>query len=120
MKKSVLSIALASVLILGASGAMAQETTASDPIVPNHPGINEINKRITRQQNEVDQNVANGTLTEKQGARDTKILNKEEKRMDTQVEKNGGYLTPAERRHDNRKLNKSHRLLKKQEAHPLQ
>ncbi|MDR3424984.1 MAG: hypothetical protein P4M13_07925 [Alphaproteobacteria bacterium] len=88
--------------------AMAQ---ASDPTVPGHPRINEIDRRLENQQNRTDTGVANGQINANQAARDTAHDARVSRELSTDEAKNGGHITKAEQRRMNRQLNKnSHKI----------
>src|ERR1700761_3100640 len=89
------------------ASAMAQD-------VPDHPRVNEVNQRLDNQQARINQGLANGTMTEKQAARDEAHDANIAKRESVDEAKNGGHLTKAEQQHLNKSLNKNSRRIYKQ------
>lgn len=112
MKKSITALALTAVLAVGISGAaMAQ---ATDPNVPGHPRVNEVDQRLENQQDRVDTGVAKGQINAKQEARDDAKDAKVSRQLSADEAKNGGHITKAEDKKLNKELNKNSRKIRKQ------
>lgn len=106
--KSISAIAAGAVCVILGSGAALAQT------VPDHPRVNEVNQRLDNQQNRINQGVTNGTMTEKQAARDEAHDANIAKRESVDEAKHGGHLTKAEQNHLNKSLNKNSRHIYKQ------
>ena len=65
-KVALFALAVGAVTV--SSHAMAQAAPQAD--VPGHPRVNEVNNRLDNQQNRINNGLANGTMTQKQAARD--------------------------------------------------
>jgi hypothetical protein len=85
---------------LSAAPAMAQD-------VPDHPRVNEVNQRLDNQQARINQGLKNGTMTEKQAARDEAHDANIAKRESVDEAKHGGHLTKAEQNRLNKSENKN-------------
>jgi hypothetical protein len=101
-KRPLLSLAAALLLTGGLStAAFAQAAT----VVPGHPRVNEVDQRLTNQQNRINAGVADGQVSEKQAAHDAT----RDAKIATQASKdeaaNGGHLTKGEQHRLNRRLN---------------
>ncbi len=105
--KSISLIAASAMCVLFGSAAIAQD-------VPDHPRVNEVNQRLDNQQARINQGLANGTMTEKQAARDEAHDANIAKRESVDEAKNGGHLTKAEQNHLNKSLNKNSKRIYKQ------
>lgn len=85
-------------LVIGAAMAsgsvMAQAATDQD--VPGHPRVNEVNNRLTNQQNRINNGLKNGTMTQGQAARDETHDANIARRESVDEAKNGGHLTKQE------------------------
>ena len=85
------------------SALVSSTVMAQDTSVPGHPRVNEVNQRLSNQQNRIQSGEANGTINGKQAARDEKQDANIAQRESADEAKHGGHLTKGE---DNR-LNKS-------------
>ncbi|MBD8879329.1 MULTISPECIES: hypothetical protein [Rhodanobacter] len=103
-------------LVIGAamiSGqAMAQTTPQTD--VPGHPRVNEVNNRLTNQQNRINNGLKNGTMTQKQAARDESHDANIARRESVDEAKHNGHLTKQEQKNLNRSENRDSRHIYKQ------
>ena len=110
-----------SLLVLAVGGLMlssaAAQTTTSGAgagvVDPNHPRVNQINRREENQQDRIANGVKNGKLTPGQTARlergEQRLENNEKKDM----AKDGGHLT----KQDQRKLNREANHMSRRIAH---
>jgi hypothetical protein len=117
MKKTIHTFALATVLVMGVTGAaLAQDAMTATPGTPDpgHPRINEVQKRIDNQQNRVDQGISDGQVNAKQAAKDDAKLAREQKSLNTDEAKDGGHITKAEQKNLNKRLNKGSKRIKHQ------
>jgi hypothetical protein len=97
------------------AGAGAPASGGGEPTdIPGHPRVNQIDQRDNNQQNRIDKGEADGQLSKGQATRDQAHLDHEESVQKNQEAHNGGHLTKAEQRHDNKKLNKSSRKIHRQ------
>jgi len=94
-----------SLIGLAAAAAIASGVAmADDPQpVPNHPRVNEVNKRLDNQQNRIQKGVADGQINAKQAARDEKQDSNIAQRESADEAKHNGHLTKGEQN----RLNKS-------------
>ena len=118
MNRTITSLALAAVLsagILASAGAMAQ---TSDPNIPGHPRVNEVDQRIDNQQQRIDNGVKDGQITPAQQTRDENHLNKVSNEMSADQAKNGGHITKAEQNKMNNQLNKNSKRIHHQRTKP--
>jgi hypothetical protein len=92
---------------LAASLAMAQT-------VPDHPRVNEVNQRLDNQQSRINQGLANGTMTNKEAARDEKHDANIAKRESVDEAKHNGHLTKGEQNRLNRSENRNSRRIYRQ------
>lgn len=107
MTKSLLA-SLALALILTSGAAMAQTSTmppATDPTVPGHPRVNEIDQRLENQQKRIDNGVKDGQLSAKQVAHDEAVDSKVAGQLSTDEAKHNGHITKAEQARMNKELN---------------
>lgn len=91
----------------GAFCAILSSTLAVAQDVPDHPRVNEVNQRLDNQQARINQGVANGTMTEKQAARDEAHDSNIAKRESVDEAKHGGHLTKGEQNRLNGSLNRN-------------
>jgi hypothetical protein len=118
--KSILTL-LAAAGLMTAGSALAQTSTGSGdtsgagPGVhdPNHPRVNQINRREQRQQNRIANGIKNDKLNSKQAARlergETRLQNNEKRDM----AKDNGHLTKKDQRQLNREANHMSRRIRK-------
>jgi hypothetical protein len=92
---------------LGASVAGAQT-------VPDHPRVNEVNQRLDNQQSRINQGLANGTMNDRQAARDEHHDANIAKRESTDEAKHNGHLTKGEQNRLNRSENRNSRRIYRQ------
>ena len=95
-----------------ATGAAAQTTP-----VPDHPRVNEVNKRIDNQQQRIDKGVANGTITPKQALHDEQRDANIAQRASADEARHNGHLTKKEYRNLNRAENRDSRRIHRQRKH---
>jgi hypothetical protein len=108
-KPTVIALALAALVVGGASAAMAQSQAAVAD--PGHPRINEVEQRIQNQQDRVDKGVSDGQIDAKEAARDDAKLAREQNSLNQDEAKNDGHITKAEQKNLNRRLNKGSRQI---------
>ncbi|WP_233842183.1 hypothetical protein [Dyella sp. 2HG41-7] len=99
-------------LVIGA--AMASGAAMAQTDVPNHPRVNEVNNRLENQQDRIDNGLKNGTMTQKQAARDETHDANIARRESVDEAKHDGHLTKKEQRNLNRSENKNSRHIYKQ------
>jgi hypothetical protein len=105
MTNRVTTIALGSLLALGiASSAMAQP-------VPDHPRVNEVDRRLETQQGRINNGVARGQIAPGQAARDERLDARVGRQESRDEAMHGGHLTKREDRHLNRELNHNSRRI---------
>jgi hypothetical protein len=92
---------------LGSSLALAQT-------VPDHPRVNEVNQRLDNQQARINQGVVNGTMNNRQAARDEKHDANIAKRESVDEAKHNGHLTKGEQNRLNRSENRNSRHIYRQ------
>lgn len=102
-KVALFALALGAAAVSGQS--MAQAAPQTD--VPGHPRVNEVNNRLDNQQNRIDKGVANGTMTQKQAARDETHDANIARRESVDEAKHNGHLTKAEQKNLNRSENRN-------------
>ncbi len=95
-----------------ASAAYAQADTA--PVVPDHPRVNEVNGRLSNQQQRIQAGEAKGQINAAQAARDEKHDANIAQRESVDEAKNGGHLTKAEQNRLNRAENRNSARIKQQ------
>ena len=95
-----------------AANVMAQVTK-----VPDHPRINEVNRRIDNQQTHTQKGTAQGTVTARQSANDQKRDANIAQRMSSDEAKHNGHLTRREHQHLNRAENRNARRIHRQRKH---
>ena len=101
--KKISALALTTGLIfVSASSAFAQ-TTVPDP---GHPRVNEVERRIDRQQSRVDKGVSAGQINAAQAARDDAKLGREQASLNKDMAGDNGHITRGEQRNLNRRLNR--------------
>ncbi|QWT22187.1 hypothetical protein KPL74_09280 [Bacillus sp. NP157] len=103
-------------LVLGASLAAApvMAQTAPQTDVQGHPRVNEVNNRLDNQQNRIDKGVANGTMTQKQAARDETHDANIARRESVDEARHNGHLTKREQNNLNRSENRNSGKIYKQ------
>jgi hypothetical protein len=89
--------------LIAFSALVSGTVMAQDTSVPDHPRVNQVNTRLSNQQNRIQNGQANGTMNGKQAARDEKQDANIAQRESADEAKHNGHLTKGE---DNR-LNKS-------------
>ncbi|GLQ95166.1 hypothetical protein [Dyella acidisoli] len=89
--------------VIGA--AMASGTVLAQTDVPNHPRVNEVNNRLENQQDRINNGLKNGTMTQKQAARDEAHDANIARRESVDEAKHNGHLTKQEQRNLNRSEN---------------
>lgn len=101
------SLALAAVLMSGS--AMAQ--TATDPTVPGHPRVNEVDQRLENQQSRINNGVKDGQLNAKEVTRDENVDNRVSRQLANDEAKHKGHITKAEQNQMNKELNNNSRRI---------
>ncbi len=109
-----LAVSVASLAIT--AGAWAQTTTTTD--VPGHPRVNEIDQRLSNQQNRTDAGAASGTINARQEARDQARDARVSQELSADEAAHNGHITRAEQRHMNRQLNRNSHAIQRQDAAP--
>ena len=99
-------LALASVI---STTSMAQTAP-----IPDHPRVNEVNRRLDNQQNRIQRGLANGTLNGRQAARDERHIANIAQRESADEAKHGGHLTQGEQNRLNRAENRNSRRIYRQ------
>jgi hypothetical protein len=103
------------VLGLLAFSAMVSGTVmAQDTTVPGHPRVNEVNQRLSNQQNRIAAGEANGTINGKQAARDEKQDANIAQRESADEAKHNGHLTKGEDARLNKSENHDSRRIRRQ------
>ena len=115
---SLLVLAVGGLLLTGSAVAQTS-TTPAEPgagpgaVDPDHPRVNQVNSRLTNQQNRIGNGVKNDKLTPGQTAHlennEQKIANEEKKDM----AKHGGHLTKQEQARINHQLNQQSKQIYK-------
>lgn len=99
-------------LVIGA--AMASSAVFAQTDVPNHPRVNEVNNRLENQQDRIQNGLKNGTMTQKQAARDETHDANIARRESVDEAKHNGHLTKQEQRNLNRAENHNSKRIYKQ------
>ncbi|MFC3651063.1 hypothetical protein ACFONN_05875 [Dyella humi] len=99
-------------LVIGA--AMASGTVLAQTDVPGHPRVNEVNNRLENQQDRIQNGLKNGTMTQKQAARDETHDANIARRESVDEAKHNGHLTKQEQRNLNRSENGNSKRIYKQ------
>jgi hypothetical protein len=112
ISRSLLVFAVGSLIFMGS--AYAQSSGAGAGVVdPNHPRVNQVNRREARQQNRIANGMKDGQLKPAQAAR----LEKGEARLQTNEKKDmaadHGHLTKQDQRQLNREANHMNRRIYK-------
>jgi hypothetical protein len=107
LRLGMLGLVAFSVLVSGTT--MAQDTS-----VPGHPRVNEVNQRLSNQQQRIQSGQANGTINGKQAARDEKQDANIAKRESVDEAKHNGHLTKGEDRRLNKSENHDSRRIRRQ------
>lgn len=94
------------------SGQVLAQAAQTD--VAGHPRVNEVNNRLDNQQNRIDKGVANGTMSQKQAARDETHDANIARRESVDEAKHNGHLTKAEQNHLNHAENRDSSHIYKQ------
>lgn len=109
-RRSLLALFVFSAMLSGA--VMAQDTA-----VPGHPRVNEVNNRLSNQQNRTQAGVADGQLNAKQAARDEKQDANIAQRESADEAKHGGHLTKGEDKRLNKSENRDSQRIRRQRKH---
>jgi hypothetical protein len=90
-------------------GGLMLLTTAAvvraDEIVPGHPRVSEIDRRLERQQNRTAAGVNGGQINARQEARDASADTRAARQLSRDEAANGGHITKGEQRQLNHELN---------------
>jgi hypothetical protein len=96
------------------SALVSGTVIAQDTSVPGHPRVNEVNTRLSNQQNRIANGEANGTMNAKQAARDETHDASIAQRESADEAKHNGHLTAGEDRRLNRSQNRNSRRIRNQ------
>ncbi len=102
------------VFALALSAVASTTAMAQEQPVPDHPRVNEVNQRLDNQQQRIDQGVANGTMTQRQAARDERADARIAQRESIDEARHNGHLTKGEQRRLNRAENRNSRRIYRQ------
>jgi len=99
-------------MMIGSAAAQTSTSGAGPGVVdPNHPRVNQVNRREGRQQKRIANGINNGSLTPKEAShlekREASIQNQEQRDM----AKHNGHLTKAEQNQLNRRQNRTSRAI---------
>ena len=100
--KSISAVVMTVGIVFAVGGAAYAQTAAPDP---GHPRVNQVERRIERQQARVDRGVSAGQITAGQAARDDAKLAREQASLNKDMATDNGHITRAEQRNLNRRLN---------------
>lgn len=103
---------LIAVCALASGSAMAQDTA-----VPGHPRVNEVNNRLSNQQNRTQAGIADGQIGAKQAGRDEKQDANIAQRESADEAKHNGHLTRKEDRNLNKSENHDSQRIRRQRKH---
>ena len=115
-KRSVLTLTVAG-LLAGSASAQNPNTSGAGPGVydPNHPRVNEINRREQNQQNRIANGVKSGQLTPREASRLERQENRLVRNEKRDMARDGGHLTKADQARLNREANHISREINKDE-----
>jgi len=102
MKKLLTSCALIALVTAGLIGAAHAQTSA--PNVPDHPRDNEVDQRLSNQQNRTDAGAQSGQVNAKQESRDTTRDSRVSGELSRDEAKDNGHITKAQKAHMNKQL----------------
>jgi len=111
--KKISAVALAAGLVFAGAGSVFAQTATPDP---GHPRVNEVERRIERQQSRVDKGVSAGQINGTQAARDDAKLAREQSSLNKDMAGDNGHITKAEQRNLNRRLNRGSATIHHQRA----
>ena len=111
MKKSNIYLNAAGLVCIALISTRSMAQTAP---VPDHPRENEVNQRLDNQQARINQGLANGTMTNKQAARDEQHDENIAQREAADESKHNGHITKAQQHRLNRSENKNSRRIYRQ------
>lgn len=103
--------------LIAVSALVSGSVAAQDTAVPGHPRVNEVNKRLSNQQNRIQAGVADGQIGAKQAARDQKQDANIAQRESADQAKHGGHLTRKEDRNLNKSENHDSQRIHRQRKH---
>jgi len=109
--KTISALVLTAGLVLAATGSASAQTAAPDP---GHPRVNQVERRIDRQQARVDRGVSAGQITAAQAARDDAKLGREQASLNKDMAGDNGHITRGEQRNLNKRLNKGSAAIHRQ------
>ena len=101
--KTISAVACVTGLVLTGAGSVFAQPVTPDP---GHPRVNEVERRIDRQQARVDRGVSAGQINASQAARDDAKLGREQASLNKDMAGDNGHITRAEQRNLNRRLNR--------------
>lgn len=108
--KKYLILSLATSAIIFSSAAFAQEESIGGE---GHPRINQVESRIERQENAVDQAEQTGKITAEQADKAESHLSKQKEQLKTDAAKHGGHITKKEQATLNHKLTNNKKVVAK-------
>lgn len=118
--KNILSfVAVAALMTAGSAIAQTPSgsgnTSGAGPGVhdPNHPRVNQVNRREQRQQNRIANGIKNDKLNSKQATRLEKGETRLQKNEKRDMAKDNGHLTKKNQRQLNREANRMSRRIRK-------
>ena len=86
----------------------------ADEIVPGHPRVSEIDKRLQRQQNRTDAGVKDGQINAGQEARDSNADARVAGQLSKDEAADGGHITKRQQRKINKELNRNSGRIQRQ------
>lgn len=95
-------------VMLGGAMLLAMPVFAgADEIVPGHPRVSEIDKRLQRQHNRTDAGVKDDQINAKQEARDANTDARVAGQLSKDEAADGGHITKGEQKQLNKELNRN-------------
>lgn len=117
MTRTFAAVALVLTAIAGSAPIADAQTT--DLIVPGHPRVSEVDRRLLNQQKRVNHGVGDGAINGAQAARDESRDGRIARELSADQAAHGGHITQAEQNQLNRQLNRNSNAIHRQ-AHPAQ
>ena len=107
LNRTLLTLALGG-LLAGSAMAQNSNTSGAGPGIydPNHPRVNQVNRREQRQQNRIASGVKSGQLTPRETARPERRENRLVQNEKRDMAKDGGHLTKKNQAQLNREANR--------------
>jgi hypothetical protein len=101
-------------LVAGAMLFLTINAVRAEDKVPNHPRVNEVNKRQDKQQKRIANGVKEGQINKKQELKDEKQATKIDRQESKDEAKHGGHLTKPEQKQLNKEQDKLSNKIYKQ------